>query len=476
MSATLVHDLIFQMHKIHTLSSSSLFNLVGRGCNYLPPTVLNFFSASTNIPATSSTLIREELPFRLQSPPNTSSSPSAISCYEDSLIVSPVNIFSMAQLHDNALHGQPLCHLFALQQAFTNCKTELQLASTSFARTVHKPPFMADSLLQPFMKYTKTSLPAPFAIPSSETTTALPTVSIIINHCREPLDFLSTLSSFSLHMNRTINLRVYLYEKCDNRTMEELHDAEYAFFHFHRIIRTVLPNIGYEAHTYIYHILQTYQNDTSTLSLFTQADLFHDTGTNLVSLSTLETYILQMLEPTDKPLPDPPFPYSTPLGVSRLFRSLPCSYGFAVHDSFLCPYDCDVPIPKIWLYEYLFGTSPPPSHYCVALCANFFAHRTAIHSRSYSFYQRAMHILNGQFWLDTGIYSLTPFFAPAHESGGGTNLVHRRRYKIEAVLFEGNLSGCRTWTLVFCLCPLLRWFFIFGGAGCVTVLPAWLFV
>jgi hypothetical protein len=97
-------------------------------------------------------------------------------------------------------------------------------------------------------------------------------MSIVVNHCREPLDWLPELQSIPHVLHGKISFKIYLYEKCDHRTNEQISSEEREWFESYNIERRLIINVGFEAYTYIYHIMQHY-NHLPAYTFFFQCDV-----------------------------------------------------------------------------------------------------------------------------------------------------------------------------------------------------------
>jgi len=77
-----------------------------------------------------------------------------------------------------------------------------------------------------------------------------PEVDLIVSHCREDLRWLTGVAPA---LGAACQLRVVVYEKCeDPEGPQGLLSEQQAPFH---LLRVALPNVGYEGHTFLHHLL-----------------------------------------------------------------------------------------------------------------------------------------------------------------------------------------------------------------------------
>ena len=90
---------------------------------------------------------------------------------------------------------------------------------------------------------------------------------IVVSRCRESILWLARLVH---EIPSNINIRIQVYDKCDDkklhikelkRSLQETSSEERVAY----IESKILPNIGFEAHTYLYHILHLFENEKRQL-------------------------------------------------------------------------------------------------------------------------------------------------------------------------------------------------------------------
>ena len=220
---------------------------------------------------------------------------------------------------------------------------------------------------------------------------------IVVSRCKESVLW---LAQFIQGMPACVKkVSIHLYEKCNNdRVLLEklkidlgLTDGTNLSERVVSIKSKVLPNIGFEAHTYLYHILRQLKKQTKP------GVQLNDSGSNAFSAD--HTFFLQGNPMDHGQRRDAFFTKAHTLPFhpqTRDYASLTGKYCIAPVNPFFCR-----------VYDFLFrsaGVAETKAETNRAECSgtlgfyalsSFFASRRAIQNRPISFYQRALNLILG---------------------------------------------------------------------------------